>query len=124
MEPKAAARILKEESRENPRVFRVSFLMTLAGLPLILAIGAAEHATDQRLGFSIFYLIPILIVTRSAGRRAGWLAALGAALTWMLVDADRDQGRFLVLPVLNGATREKICAPRLSHRHCQPTGFF
>jgi diguanylate cyclase (GGDEF)-like protein len=56
------------------------------GFALIATLGALDHATGKELSFSIFYLMPISVVTWYAGRRLGLLVcALGAA-TWLAVD--------------------------------------
>jgi signal transduction histidine kinase len=57
---------------------------------LILGIGVLSYATGPQLSSSLFYLIPVLLVTWVAGLRSGGLAALAAAIMWLATDLNAD----------------------------------
>jgi len=74
---------------------------TLAGLllgaALTLLVVAADVLTGSDYAFSLFYLIPIALVTVRAGRTAGVAWSLACALAWLLaslatgIDASRPE---------------------------------
>lgn len=53
---------------------------------LIVLIGILSYTTGPQLSCSLFYLIPVILVTRACGFRAGLVAALLAASIWLFVD--------------------------------------
>ena len=79
---------------------RISFLIRVLGwldrLPpvavcagaavLIVAIGIISYLAGPQLSSSLFYLIPVLLVSRVAGLRWGILAAVFSALVWLTAD--------------------------------------
>ncbi len=67
-----------ERLEKQPKRFIVA-----AGSVLALLIGVPDYLMGQRFGFSIFYLIPIALVTWSAGRKAGIFVAAFSAATWL-----------------------------------------
>jgi signal transduction histidine kinase len=58
---------------------------------LILCIGILSYITGPHLSSSLFYLIPVLLVTRVVGFPAGGLAALLAAAIWLAADLNAGQ---------------------------------
>ena len=56
------------------------------GAAFIVLIGLLDYWTGSELSFSIFYLLPIALVTWYAGDRAGLLAAATSAVAWLLAD--------------------------------------
>jgi diguanylate cyclase (GGDEF)-like protein len=66
---------------KRPRRF---FIVT--GSLLALLIGIPDYLLGQRIGFSIFYLLPIAVVTWYAGRKAGAFVAAFSAATWLAAD--------------------------------------
>lgn len=62
-----------------------AFLVVL-GFLLIPTVGLADIFTDNRLGLSLFFILPIFLVTRAAGPVWGVVSALGCTLTWLWVD--------------------------------------
>jgi signal transduction histidine kinase len=58
---------------------------------LILCIGILSYITGPQLSSSLFYLIPVLLVTRVVGFPAGGLAALLAASIWLAADLNAGQ---------------------------------
>jgi len=57
-----------------------------AGLILLLAVGGLDWITQPQIGLSIFYLIPIALVTWKASRWAGMGMALAAGAIWLVVE--------------------------------------
>jgi len=57
-----------------------------AGTMLIVCIGILSYVTGPQLSCSLFYLIPLLLVTHVAGFRPGLLASLLAAIIWLAAD--------------------------------------
>ncbi|MBZ0298550.1 MAG: HAMP domain-containing histidine kinase [Anaerolineae bacterium] len=77
-----------------------------AGIVLIVLIGSADYLTGSELSFSVFYLIPIVMLTESVGSRAGIAASVASAIIWLL--ADLSSGRAYsssAIPFWNGAVR-------------------
>lgn len=67
-----------------PRMSRIS-LMVLGALTVFM-IGVIDDLTGQEISLSIFYLVPVAIVTWFAGRWAGIFMSCISGLTWMLSD--------------------------------------
>ncbi len=58
----------------------------MIGALLIVGIGIISYLSGPQLSSSLFYLIPVLLVSRVAGFRPGILAALFSALVWLVAD--------------------------------------
>lgn len=58
----------------------------LAGFALIVAVGVIDFLTGYEIAFSLFYLVPISLITWFAGRRLGIAAAIASAIAWYLAD--------------------------------------
>lgn len=56
------------------------------GFVLIIGIGILSYLSGPQLSSSLFYLIPVLLVSRVAGFRPGIVAALFSALVWLVAD--------------------------------------
>jgi len=56
------------------------------GLALLASVAALDHVTGYELSFSIFYLLPIVLVTWRLQRRAAVTFCFMAAGVWLLVD--------------------------------------
>ena len=65
---------------------RSRFSLTVIGTTLILLIGSADYYTGTELSISVFYLIPVALMTWWISRRAGLWAACACALVWLLAD--------------------------------------
>lgn len=61
--------------------------LILVGYGLIIFIGVLDYLTGNELAFSVFYVIPIFLITWVAGRKSGLLASFFCASTWLLADA-------------------------------------
>jgi len=58
----------------------------VAGAVMIFCIYKFGYKTGPHLSSSLFYLVPVLLVTRVAGFKGGTIAALGATLLWLYKD--------------------------------------
>jgi len=63
----------------------------ILGFILVSCVGVIDYITGYELGFSIFYLAPILLVTWFSGRWPGILIALLSAVVWLAVDMSTEQ---------------------------------
>lgn len=79
----------------------------LAGLAAVGAVGWLDHVTGPHIGVSLFYLVPIVVVSARAGTAAGVAVAALAAATWF-VDDRFDAVDPLPASMWNGATRLAI----------------
>jgi diguanylate cyclase (GGDEF)-like protein len=62
------------------------FWMT-TGCLFVAGVGIADVVTGSELGFGLFYLIPIALVTWFSGRNPGFAISVIAAITWFIADA-------------------------------------
>jgi diguanylate cyclase (GGDEF)-like protein len=53
---------------------------------MVGGIGILDYLTGYELAFSLFYLLPISLLTWLTGKRLGVLMALSSALVWLLAD--------------------------------------
>jgi diguanylate cyclase (GGDEF)-like protein len=63
-------------------------LLAFAGIAIIATIGFVDYLTGYEASFSLFYLLPIALVTWSVGRITGVAASVLAAVAWMIADAE------------------------------------
>lgn len=56
------------------------------GFTLIGVVGSLDFLTGYEIAFSLFYLIPISLVTWLTGRRLGIVASLASAAVWLISD--------------------------------------
>lgn len=65
---------------------------TITGLLLVGFLGWVDFATGYEISFSLFYLLPIAMVTWYTNRRSGLVISAMSALTWLLAEsaAGRD----------------------------------
>ncbi len=66
---------------------RGGLLPAVAGFVLLGAIGLLDYLTGYEMAFSLFYLLPIAMITGSAGRETGVSASVLAAAAWTVADA-------------------------------------
>ena len=79
--------------------------LNIVGLILIAAIAWLDHATGPEIVLSIFYLIPVVIVTWYAGGRSGVMLAVVSAIAMLLVDIQTQNYVSLIIPQWNAAVR-------------------
>lgn len=76
------------------------------GIILIGLIGSADYLTGSELSFSVFYLIPIVMLTETFGSRVGIAASVASAIIWLLADLTSDRlYSSSAIPFWNGAVR-------------------
>lgn len=73
--------IMKYFDRRSPVQLFVTGLLLLAG------VAALDLATGYELSFSIFYLLPIVLITWYLRTGTGYAFCVAAALIWLLVDS-------------------------------------
>ena len=81
------------------------------GIVLVALIGAADALTGREVSFSLFYLLPIVVVTWFGGRNAGLGMSLLSAVVWF--GAEWIDGQAYSQPVIrywNAAVRLAIFA--------------
>lgn len=109
---------------------RSSLFWAITGAIFIVAVGVADIVTGNELAFSLFYLIPIVLVTWYSGRTLGFVVSVASAVMWLIADVFSGQsysqpvirywnavvrlGFFVVvtllLPALKALEREKNLA--------------
>ncbi len=60
--------------------------IVVTGFALIGVIGVADFLTGYELAFSVFYVIPISLVTWFTNRRLGLVTSLASAFVWLVAD--------------------------------------
>ncbi len=65
---------------------RARFFLVASGAVAVVLIGIADHYSGTEISFSIFYLLPIMLVTWYVNRTAGISIAGFSALSWLLAD--------------------------------------
>jgi diguanylate cyclase (GGDEF)-like protein len=73
-------------------------IVLLAGFALIFLIGIIDFATGYEIGLSIFYVLPISMVTWIVDRRQGIIASVASAGVWL--SADVATGHFYSHPLI------------------------
>jgi diguanylate cyclase (GGDEF)-like protein len=58
----------------------------IVGIVLIAGVGAIDLLTGYEIAFSLFYLIPIALITWFAGKQLGIAASICSALAWSIAD--------------------------------------
>jgi diguanylate cyclase (GGDEF)-like protein len=85
---------------------RNSFFWIITGFIFVIAIGTFDTLTGHELSFSLFYLIPIVLVTWFSGRNSGLAISVVSAVMWFV--ADMLAGQSYSQPAIrywNAATR-------------------
>ena len=65
---------------------RGPFFWMITGLIGVVCVGYADFLTGWELSFSIFYLIPIVLVTWFAGRNLGLVMSIASTIVWFTAD--------------------------------------
>ena len=74
----------------HPGLFRAELPKRPAiavGCLLVLAIGVVDYVTGYKLGFAVFYLLPIALIAWYAGQPWGLLTALASFVAWYFADS-------------------------------------
>ena len=69
----------------NPFSRQPKSLLAGLGLILVVVVGFFDYISGPEIGFSIFYLLPISLVTWFVGMLAGFLIAFVSAATWLVL---------------------------------------
>jgi diguanylate cyclase (GGDEF)-like protein len=65
---------------------RPKALLSLLGFALIPGVGILDYLTGYEIAFSLFYLIPISLLTWVTGRLLGTAACVAGAAVWLIAD--------------------------------------
>lgn len=79
--------------------------LTALCLVAVASIGVVDLLTGPDLGFSLFYLIPVVVAAWFVGRAPGLILAVAGALAWLLADTVNRGAVSLPASVWNGFTR-------------------
>lgn len=77
---------------------RSELFLIVSGLILVAALGVLNSGIGAEAAFSLFYWVPIALVTWFASRRAGLIVALASAAAWLA--ADLCSGRVYAHPAI------------------------
>jgi diguanylate cyclase (GGDEF)-like protein len=61
-------------------------VVTALGLTAIAALAAVDYSVGRELGLSVFYAVPVFLVSRRAGLLPGLGIAVTAAIAWAIAD--------------------------------------
>ena len=67
------------------------WLILLISLLLLCIIGAIDFLTGTEISFSVFYLLPVVLVSWYGERRSGYVICVLAAVTWFAIERISDQ---------------------------------
>jgi len=79
--------------------------LTALSLVAIVSICLVDLLTGPDIGFSLFYLIPVVVTAWYVGRGPGVILAVAGALAWLFADAANRGTVSLPASVWNGFTR-------------------
>ena len=82
--------------------------LTALSLVAVASIGLVDVLSGPDFGFSLFYLIPVVVAAWYAGRGPGVILAVAGALAWLFADAINRGTLSLLASVWNGFTRMVI----------------
>jgi len=92
--------IIEWFNRRNPIFFLIS------GLFLVVVLGIIDKITGAEISFSIFYLIPVIFVTRFSDRWVGIFISGASAMAWLMADLMAGQiYSHWVIPYWNAVMR-------------------
>jgi signal transduction histidine kinase len=72
--------------RFRPLLEQSKVVITITGLMLIVLLGVLDYMTGPQISFSVFYLLPISLVTWLTNRQGGIFSAIISAITWLIAD--------------------------------------
>ena len=79
--------------------------LTVLSLVAIAAVCLVDLLTGPEIGFSLFYLIPVVVTAWYVGRGPGVIVAIAAALAWLFADTVNRGGVSVAASTWNGFTR-------------------
>ena len=66
-------------------------LVAVLGIFLLAVVSFLDYLTGHEISFSIFYLLPIVLVTWHSQPRTGYIFCFAAAMLWLLNDSSSSQ---------------------------------
>ena len=79
--------------------------LTALSLVAVASICLVDLLTGPEIGFSLFYLIPVVVTAWFVGRGPGVILAIAAALAWLFADTVNRGGVSAAASAWNGFTR-------------------
>ena len=79
--------------------------LTVLSLVAIAAVCLVDLLTGPEIGFSLFYLIPVVVTAWNVGRGPGVIVAIAGALAWLFADTVNRGGVSVAASTWNGFTR-------------------
>jgi diguanylate cyclase (GGDEF)-like protein len=65
--------------------------LVFVGFMFIGIIGLIDYLTGNDFGFSVFYVLPILLVTWFTNQRLGFIVSFASAIAWLIADIAASQ---------------------------------
>lgn len=65
---------------------QTALFFLILGIVLVISLGFIDKITGPEISFSIFYLLPIILVTWFSNKWIGILISIASAITWLLAD--------------------------------------
>ncbi len=80
--------------------------LVFVGFIFIGIIGLIDYLTGNDFGFSVFYVLPILLVTWFTDQRLGFIVSFACAIAWFIADRAASQPySFSLIPFWNSFVR-------------------
>jgi len=79
--------------------------LTALSLVAVASVCLVDLLTGPEIGFSLFYLIPVVVTAWYVGRGPGVIVAIAGALAWLFADTFNRGGVSAAASVWNGFTR-------------------
>jgi diguanylate cyclase (GGDEF)-like protein len=73
-------------------ISRYKTIFLFFGVVTVFGIGLADYFTNYKLGFCVFYLVPIMLLTWFFGRKTGVLISVLSAVIWFLLELILGRG--------------------------------
>jgi diguanylate cyclase (GGDEF)-like protein len=73
---------------------RSKLFVVTVGFAIIVALGFLDYLTGYEFAFSLFYLIPIVLITWFTGQRLGIVASLISTVVWIISDVAAESPSF------------------------------
>ena len=79
--------------------------LTALSLVAVASVCLVDLLTGPEIGFSLFYLIPVVVTAWNVGRGPGVIVAIAGAMAWLFADTVNRAGVSVAASVWNGFTR-------------------
>lgn len=79
--------------------------LTALSLVAVASVCLVDLLTGPEIGFSLFYLIPVVVTAWNVGRGPGVIVAIAGAMAWLLADTLNRGGVSVAASAWNGFTR-------------------